>query len=240
MKTLGILGGMGPLAGAYFYMRIIENTPATRDGEHIPVLLCGIPQIPDRTEHLLGLGASPLGAMTDGIARLEAAGAEVIAIPCNTAHAFMAELRDRSTLPILDMPWECVSRACEDGARRLGILSTRGTRLSGVFDAAAHGVGAEVLYPSEESGIAVEMLIYRQKRGEALTPQEYRPFICELYERGADAIVLGCTEISVAFAGRRSAGIYDALESLAQAAVQVCIGKNGAGEKDAVFEAIAR
>ena len=239
MKTLGILAGMGPMAGAYFYQRVIANTPATRDEEHIPVLLCGIPQIPDRTAHLLGQGASPLPALADGVARLTAAGARLIAMPCNTAHAYLGTLKKIARIPILDMPQECLRHIARDGAETVGVLSTSGARAAGVFSSAACGVGLKDIYPSAESAARIDGLIYRQKQGETLTAESYAPYVHELYDRGAEAIVLGCTEISVAFSGCRLQGIYDALEALALLAVNSCLETEREEGADEVLTATA-
>ena len=239
MKTLGILGGMGPLAGAYFYERVIANTPAVRDCGHIPVILLGVPQIPDRTAHIIGDGESPLAALVEGMARLVQGGAEVIAVACNTAHAYLPALRQSVTVPILDMPRECLRRVADDRVHKVGLLSTSGTRYAAVYERAAENLAINVLYPSDQSALSLDGLIYRQKQGECLSATDYEPHVRELYDRGAEAIVLGCTEISLAFGGNAHNGIYDALEVLAIRAVNTCFGTIGEECENGIFQASA-
>ncbi len=220
MKTLGILGGMGPLAGAYFYRRVVEATAAEGDSLHIPTLLWSDPAIPDRTAHLLGRGESPLPALERGIAMLRTMGAEVIAIPCNTAHAYLGHLAEEMCIP--DMPTLAVGRAVACGARRLGLLSTRGTLRSGVYARAAASAGLPLATLSPDAAEMLERCIYRQKAGEAVGREEYLAYAERLLCSGADAVILGCTELSVAFGGECPPGTVDALEALARGTVLLC------------------
>src|SRR5687768_12963046 len=98
---LGILGGMGPLAGAAFAARLVALTPAERDQDHVPALLCNDPRVPDRSSARLGQGEDPLEAMAAGVRLLERAGASLIAIPCNTAHLWYEQLAARTQVPLL-------------------------------------------------------------------------------------------------------------------------------------------
>ena len=220
MKTLGILGGMGPLAGAHFYRRVVELTAAEGDFQHIPTLLWSDPTIPDRTACLLGQGESPRPALERGIGKLEAMGAEVIAVPCNTAFSYLSHPRD--TLVIPDMPALAVRRAALGGALRVGILSTRGTLRAGIYERAAASVGLLTVCPPNEEAASLERLIYRQKAGERIGREEYLAYAVRLFDRGADSVILGCTELSVAFTGACHVGIVDALEVLARETVSLC------------------
>ena len=130
-------------------------------------------------------------------------------------------------------------RAAGDGVRSVGILSTRGARIGGVFAAAAHEAGVDLLYPAADSAVAIEKLIYRQKQGEIITRGGYEPYLYELYSMGADAVILGCTEISVAFAGNGDGRIYDALELLAALSVRSCLGDAVKENADAILAASA-
>ncbi len=224
MKTLGILGGMGPLAGAYFYRRVIESTFADSDSAHLPVLLFGDPRIPDRTAHLFGRGENPLPALLAGISSLALQGAEVIAIPCNTAHAYLSELRTGSCVPILDMPQLTVDRAAEGGVGRIGILSTRGTLLSRIYHRAAEKAEIEVLTLPSHLAERLEDGIYLQKGGKATSGAAYLPYAEQLLASGSDAVVLACTEISAAFQGEAPSYCIDALEVLVGASISFCGG----------------
>ncbi len=128
-RKIGILGGMGPLATADFYRKLILATPATRDQDHLPVVIDADPRVPDRTSALRGEGADPLPALVAGATRLRDAGATIGLIVCNTAHAFLPALRDHVALDFLDMIAETAARVATDypEVRRVGLLATRGT-----------------------------------------------------------------------------------------------------------------
>ncbi len=231
MKKLGILGGMGPLAGAYFYQRVIENTKATCDAEHIPVFLIGDPTIPDRTAHLLGEGQDPFPALLTAALTLREMGAEVIAMPCNTAHAYLPRLREAVSLPFLDMPYLAVESLAKAGRLRIGVLSTRGTLLSKIYQRAAAEFGGELLVLPPFLSERLERRIYAQKGGVPTAREAYMPYAEHLLDEGADAVILGCTEISAAFSGEMPPFCTDALEVLARTSVAFC-GEVGEGVTD--------
>ena len=134
--VLGVLGGMGPLATADFYQRLIALAGASRDQDHLPVIICADPRIPDRTQALFEhREGEVLSALLTQVARLEAAGAGAIAIPCNTAHHWLGQLSARTPLPFLSMPeavMDKLARASPE-ARRVAILATRGTVRADVY-----------------------------------------------------------------------------------------------------------
>ena len=222
MKTLGILGGMGPLAGAYFYRRVIENTRADCDGRHLPVFLVGNPAIPDRTAHLLGYGPDPFPSLLEGVLTMVGLGAEVVAIPCNTAHAYLERLSERIPVPILDMPGLAARAAARRGRGPIGLLSTRGTLSARVYHRAADEEGIGLLCLPSGEAERLEARIYAQKGGAPTAGNAYMPYVEELLTAGAEAVILGCTEISAAFAGSAPASCIDALEVLAQESVRLC------------------
>lgn len=119
-RVLGVLGGMGPLATARFYDAVVRATPAGHDQGHIPTVIWSDPRIPDRTAAILAGGPSPVPAMVDGARKLETAGAETLAIPCNTAHAFLPELRASTRLVWIDMVGETLDLVARSGAERSG------------------------------------------------------------------------------------------------------------------------
>ena len=132
---IGVLGGMGPLATADFVKKVIEQTPASCDQEHVPLLVYSVPQIPDRQRALAGTGESPVPAMLEGLRVLKQAGAEYVAIPCNTAHCWYAELVQRSGLDILhiaDAVVESLATTCAEHGK-VGLLATQGTLQAGFF-----------------------------------------------------------------------------------------------------------
>ncbi len=240
MKTLGILGGMGPAAGAYFYERVVANTLSEGDAGHLRTLLLTEPEIPDRTAHLLGQGESPLAALKAGIFALRGFGAEVIAIPCNTAHAYLDSLLGIDGVVLLNMPGLAVSYAVLHGARKLGVLSTRGTLKADVYRTAADIAGIRLLSLPAVMAEEVEELIYRQKAGEMIGSEAYMPYIKWLFSAGADTVLLACTEISVAFRDTKPPRIIDALEILAKNAISLCGARlRGEKEEDEILRTVA-
>ena len=224
---LGILGGMGPLATADFYAKVIAQTPATRDQDHVPLLLYAVPQVPDRTAALLHGGASPLPALAAGLGTLVAAGAQAIAIPCNTAHAWYDELAAASPVPILHIADAAVTAAGRIvGAQaRLGLLATAGTLAAGFYPRRLAARGYTCVMPT---GDEMDRLVSPAIAGVKAGGIEKAGGLLEdairaLLARGADAVILGCTEVPVALDRIGSplrAGCVDATAALAERCVR--------------------
>ena len=223
---VGVLGGMGPLATVDFLRKMLDATPASVDQEHVPVLVSSIPQVPDRTAAFRGEGESPLGSMIDSGQRLVAAGAEVVVMPCNTAHLWFDEVRDALGLPMLhlvDAAVDAVLAAAEAGAQ-VGLLATDATLASGLYinRCGAEGRTVRWLLPT-----AAEMLdqvmpgIAAVKSGRLDEGSRLLVAAAQaLRRRGACAIVLGCTEIPIVV-DAQDAGVpvIDATAALARRAV---------------------
>lgn len=222
---LGILGGMGPLAGAAFAARLVALTPAVRDQDHIPALLCNDPRIPDRSGARLGQGEDPLAAMMASLRLLERAGASLIAIPCNTAHLWYEQMAARTPVPLLHI----VEAVCDDlerlGVRGpVGLMGTPATLKLGLYQAPLRDRGFEVLVP-DDAGVAqcVESIaaVKGNRPGEAFEPAAQ--CIRALVARGAEAVVLGCTELPLAVPHERrhefGPVLTDSIDALARAAL---------------------
>ncbi len=224
---LGILGGMGPLAGSTFATRLVALTAAGCDQEHIPVLLCNDPRVPDRTSARLGQGEDPLAAMMAGIRRLEGAGARLIAIPCNTAHLWYAQMAQQARVPLLHI----VDAVCEDLARlgvvkaRIGLMGTPATLKLGLYQGPLAQRGHSVIVPDEEElQMCVDAIaaVKGNRPDDAFAPAA--ACIRRLVARGAEAVVLGCTELPLAVphAQRAALGtvLTDSIDALARAAIE--------------------
>lgn len=210
---IGIVGGIGPLAGADLYKRIVENTIAEKDQEHLPVLLASMPnEIPDRTEYLLGRPSeNPAIAIARIIQMLGAAGAEHIGIACNTAHApqilepMIELLRDNhSTVKIVDMIGETVENILEhpSGIRRVGLLSTTGAFKTRIYQDRLESAGLiPVELDAEQHETLLQKAIYQIKAQASNISQApvdlINKAIALLKAAGAEAIVLGCTELGM-------------------------------------------
>ncbi len=204
-KTIGVLGGMGPEAGAYFYGLLLKHTRAVKDQEHIFAVLWSDPRVPDRTAAILGKGPSPLPQLVAGAKGLKRAGADFLVIPCVTAHYFLKEFKKASPLPIVSLLEES-ARLIRRRYPRLGcagLLASSGTVQSGLFQKALAGAGVRVLVPSELEQKKVMAAIYGPggiKAGiTAGRPRALlRSVASNLIRRGAKAIVAGCTEVPLA------------------------------------------
>lgn len=228
MKTLGIIGGLGPMATAYLLQLIIEMTDAKTDQEHLDVIVFDRPQVPDRTAYILDrTKPSPLPSMQRTAKTLETLGAGVLCAPCVTSHFFYRELQGSVSVPFLNMVEETAKELKHAGKRKAGIMATTGTVSTGLFQSAFEAEGLEAVTPKEAGQAMVMSLIYDDiKAGKPADPEKFKEVSEELFGAGCDSIVLGCTELSLI---KKSAGLkdgyLDALEVLSKRCVQSCGGK---------------
>ena len=228
LRTLGILGGMGPLATAFFMTRLIALTPATHDQEHIPTLVWSCPQIPDRVGPILGRpGAeSPLPMAAAGAQKLAAGGAEAIVMPCNTIHYWLDELQAAVNIPFLSIVDATLAAldVTAKGCRKVGLIATEGTLRADLYQAPLLARGVAPLLPSDaDMDDAVLPAIAAVKRSELSAAKAgFTRAVERLNDRGADAVILACTEIPVALGTTAPDGTppwVDTIEALAAAAV---------------------
>lgn len=200
-KTLGIIGGMGPMATVDLYRKIIEKTDASRDAEHIHVLIDSDPAIPDRTAGILGRGPSPLEELTCCAKRLERAGADILMIPCNTAHFYYDAIKAATSLPILHMLRLTAAEIKRRGTGRVALLATDGTIETGIYAKLFESEGIAYMTPDAEGQATVVDLIYSGvKAGRRdFDTAAVRNTLDRLMSAGASAFVLGCTELPIAF-----------------------------------------
>ncbi len=222
-RTVGILGGMGPEASAVFLRHLIRLTPASRDQDHIPVILVGDPSIPDRTAYLLGRGESPLPRLLDLAGVLERSGAELIAIPCNTAHVFWVDIARAASIPVLHIVDETIRRLGPGGSGLgVGLLATRGTVMSGLYQEALGDTGHHAVLPAEEFQRETQAIVEGIKGGENRERSAARllSVIDHLAGLGAERVILGCTELGLALEGEPRLPTIDSLRALAAATVE--------------------
>jgi len=223
-KILGVLGGMGPSASARFLALITEFTKAECEQEHIEILLHSLPTIPDRTDFILGKSAnSPLPYMQTSIRKLTGAGAEIIAVPCNTAEYFHSEMQASCPVRVMRTAYESARFAAARGVKRLGILATEGTLLAGIYQNHLASLGVGFALPSQATQKEITRLIYSHIKKSI--PPEQGSLVraeSELREKGCDAAVLGCTELSLIPFDSKSGFFIDSLSVLAAACVKAC------------------
>jgi aspartate racemase len=198
---LGVIGGMGPLATADFLHKLVKRTPAVTDQEHIPILLYGDCTVPDRTANIVGDGASPLPGLLEGIRFLNRNGVAAICIPCNSAHRWFDDMQAASDVPILHIVRASAAQvqARKSGAKTIGVLSTFGTHRMGLYCNTLEAMGYDVVTPTDqEFETLVSPAIAMNKANLWLEAEPYYEEAAnKLVERGAEIIVLGCTEIPV-------------------------------------------
>ncbi len=228
MKRLGVIGGLGPMATAYFYELVIHMTKAETDQEHIEMLIYSKPSIPDRTKYILGLSKeNPVEPMILAGKQLTAMGADHIAIPCITAHYFHDALSKGINAPIIHAIKETAKYLKDHGITCAGIMATEGTIFSGLFQRELNNYGIQPVIPSWEYQAMVTDLIYKNVK--ANKPVEFDKFQAvseQLRQEGAEVIILGCSELSLIKRDYEiGQGYIDAMEVLAMRCVQLCGGK---------------
>ncbi|MBE9940311.1 cysteate racemase [Cellulosimicrobium cellulans] len=198
---VGVLGGVGPLATAYFLQLLVALTEAERDQDHVDAVVLNHATIPDRTDFILGRSdADPGPVLARDAERLERFGADFLVMPCNTAHYFTQQVLDAISVPFVSIIDTTVdaARARVDGLRAVGLLATAGTAASGVYQDAFARHGVQALVPDDADQALVSQIIYEQvKAGRPVDIETFRAVAGRLVERGAQVIVLGCTELSV-------------------------------------------
>lgn len=226
MKVLGVLGGMGPAATVDFLSKLQAATPAARDQDHIRVLVDLNPQVPDRNIDAQAAEAE-LARMAAG---LKAAGAQVLAMPCNTAHAHADAIRAASGLELIDLIDVACAAAQATGARRIGLIGT-GAAVE-LYAARLSAIGLGPLLPDEAGQAAFMALLYRIKAGD-LDP-EVSAGAAALAERlagaGAEAVIAACTELPLVLK-TASVPLIDATEALARRCAVVCGAQAGANSR---------
>lgn len=225
-RILGVLGGMGPLASAQFMLRLTMLTPATRDQDHVPAVLWSDPRVPDRTRGKLGGGEDPLPWLLRGVRGLRAAGCGAIAIPCNTAHGWYDELAAEG-LPVLHIvDAAAAALRVHTPSGTIGIMGTTATLAMRLYHDRFEAMGWGCIQPTEaEMRDKVSPAIALVKAGRVA--EAYAPLaemVQALAARGAQSVVLGCTEIPLGIhAGPwQSLGIplVDSIDALALAAIK--------------------
>jgi aspartate racemase len=232
--TIGVLGGMGPEASADFYRRITEHTLASKDQEHLHVIVDSDPSVPDRTAFLQGRGPDPVPVLVAMSRRLRGAGAELLVMACNTAHVFYAEVAASVNVPLVDWVGEASRAVASRHApgTAIGVLATTGTIAAGLYQDALGSNGMTAVLPDEARQEELMRVIYGPdsvKAGvadRAVLMERVRAIAEALSRNGAAATLLACTELSALFAHRPewSAPAYDAADLVAERVVTLAGG----------------
>lgn len=222
MKTIGIIGGMGPMATVDLMQKVILATDAREDQEHIHILVDNNTNIPDRTAAILGQGPSPVPELLKSAERLTAQGADFLIMGCNTAHYFLPAMLPYLQIPVISMIEATADYCQKQGFRKVGLLASAGTCHTGIYQRALTHAGVEVLQPDERQEIAVHDMIYAGVKAGNMDydTQNVRTVLREMEDAGAEAFILGCTEVPVAVSMYQLTGRFiDATQVLAEKAV---------------------
>ncbi|MGN0513489.1 MAG: aspartate/glutamate racemase family protein [Lachnospiraceae bacterium] len=225
MKKLGVIGGLGPMATAFFMQMVIEMTQADTDQEHIEMIIFNCPWIPDRTSYILGKSnANPGIPMADLGKKLADNGSEVIAIPCITANYFYDELTGQIPVPVINIIEETALYLKKMNVKTVGLMATDGTVKSGLFQKSMQNAGIKIVVPEENGQKDVMHLIYKNvKATKPVEMDRFERVSEELKNKGAEVIILGCTELSMIRRDEKiGAGYLDAMQVLAKCAVEQC------------------
>lgn len=201
MLKLGIIGGIGPFASADLYSRILCKTLAKNDREHLHILIDSSNVIPDRTAAILGYGPSPLPSLIESGKRLESMGAQLLALPCFSAHYYLNAMQKELDIPIVSMIDVTVAYLNKANISSVFLLQTEGFAQTGIFERALKSGGISVFLPDKEGMSLVMDLIYSGIKANN-TAYDAKPFIdfCgSAMKSGADCFLLGCTELPIAF-----------------------------------------
>jgi aspartate racemase len=224
MKRLGILGGMGPAASAEYITRLIQQTPATTDQEHIPFVLWNEPRTPDRSTSMRAGNDDPLPYLKEGILSLKSVGCDYIVIPCNSAHYWYDEM-NKLGIPILHIVDSVVDelKSLDILNQTIGVMGTQGTIEYGIYQQRLESQGWKCIVPdSDEMDYFVQPAIDFIKAGN-ITEAHYLlvKVIDSLIERGAKAVVLGCTELPLAVREleQNSIPLVNSIDSLVKKAI---------------------
>lgn len=224
-NLLGVIGGVGPLATAYFMERVITFTDASVDQEHIDMIVLNHCSIPDRTAYILDHDMpNPLPELADDVKRLEQMGVKFIATPCNTAHYFYNDLVRISNTPILNMIEETACVLKRQDSKNIGIMATKGTIKTELFQQALSRKGLNSIIPDEENQSIITSIIFDSvKANKAVDMNKFYRVVDHLKLQGCDRIILGCTELSVVKRDYKLDKFYlDSLDALVVAVIREC------------------
>lgn len=223
--TVGVLGGMGPEATIDFMNKVLAATPAAQDDDHVRMLVDHNPHVPDRTQAILGNGGEPGPVLARMAARLQQAGADMVVMPCNTAHAFQPDIEAALDIPFVSIIDETVA-ACA-GFDAVGLLATQGCLASGIYNEALAAAGIRAVLPDDTEVERFMKLTGRIKAGD--TGPDVGAGMLELADalvaRGARAVIAGCTEIPLVLEqSMLEVPLLASTDILAEATVALALG----------------
>lgn len=224
--TVGVLGGMGPDATVDFMRKVLAATPASSDQDHVHMLIDHNPHVPDRTQAILARGGDAGSVLAHMAKQLQQTGADLIVMPCNTAHAFQPDIEAVLDVPFVSIIDETVA-ACA-AFEAVGLLATRGCLASGIYDTALAAAGVRAVMPDDAETKAFMELTARIKAGDSGPDvgASMLQLANALVSRGAQAVIAGCTEIPLVLGqSMLDVPLVSSTDILAEATVAYALGK---------------
>jgi aspartate racemase len=223
-KIVGVIGGMGPEATVEFMRRLIAAVPAEDDADHLHVIADNNPKVPSRIKALIeGGDENPAPVLQDMARKLEASGAELLVVPCNTAHYYLPQIAGVVHIPVLDVVSLTIAKlaALSPPPRRIGMLASPAVRLVGLFEARFAAAGLEAVFPDADTEAHLLTIIRAVKAGRVTPAQQrtYEAIAHRLAADGVDAFLVACTELSLLPAPFVAQPLFDALDILVAATV---------------------
>ena len=200
-KTLGVLGGMGPAACAEFLRILARDAPAHDDSQHPKIIMLSDPETPDRSDGLMGLGPDPLPVIRRNLLQLAKWGADVLAVPCNTAHYFIDRFREELPVPLIHIVEETVKAAKDLSHGNCSwLLATDGTQKSLIYPSCAEKMRYHFLKPSPSQQERIQRCVRLVKAGDMKSAGEtMRDVVRELWGERDVPVTMGCTELPLAY-----------------------------------------
>ncbi|HSQ88077.1 aspartate/glutamate racemase family protein [Romboutsia sp.] len=198
-KTVGVIGGLGPMATVYFYDMIVRLTDAKSDQEHIDMIITNRATTPDRTNYIIGKSPnSPVEVLIKDAKKLEQYGTDFLVITCNTAHYFYGQIAGSVNIPVINIIEETVKYAKQKGHKKLGILATTGNIQTKLYQNMCEKYDIDYLVLDNEKQDHIMDIIYKDiKSGKSADMDKFNSVIKHLKENNCDGAILGCTELSI-------------------------------------------
>lgn len=209
-KVVGIIGGMGPEATVDFMQKIIKNTPVELEQDHLHILVDNNPEIPCRVKAILDGGSSPVPVLLEMAKRLEKSGAEILAIPCNTVHYYIEEIKKAVNIPVLNMIEETANTLKEKGSKEVYLISSSAVLETRLYEKAFKNVGIKIVLPDalyQEEIMEAIFAVKAGKFGKARTLLQ--EVINHLLNKGEKEIVIGCTDLPLVLGKDILKKVYD-------------------------------
>lgn len=198
-KTVGVLGGLGPMASVYFYEMVVKMTDAKTDQEHVDMIITNRATTPDRTSYIVGESEeNPVFTLVEDSKKLENYGVDFLVMTCNTAHYFYDTIKESVSIPVVNIVEETIKHAKNSNHKKLGILATSGNIKTELYQEMCKKYHIEYLVLDDNRQKQVMEIIYDDiKSGKPADMNKFNSIVDYLKDNNCDGVILGCTELSI-------------------------------------------